>query len=46
MGRYDDWFEKKTAYEKEQIEKELRNRDWKLLNEHEKGQLYERNGVL
>ena len=40
-NRYDDWFDRKDKAEKEQIEIEIRNRDWNSLNEYEKGKIYE-----
>lgn len=41
MSRYDDWFNRKNNYEKEQIERDIRYEDWDSLNEYEKGQVYE-----
>lgn len=41
MSRYDDWFNRRNDYEKEQIERDIHYEDWDSLNEYEKSQIYE-----
>ena len=45
MGRYDDWFNQKNDFEKEQIERDIHYKDWDSLNEYEKSQVYERETI-
>jgi len=41
MNRYDDWFDRKNDYEKDEIERNIHHKDWDELDEHEKRQIYE-----